>query len=112
MNPPQTLHHRPHLLHIHHPHLLADPLLHRSRAVQELFDQFTVHEPERLFRFTDAVVERSVRVERNIARRLHAGGNGLLKAHEQILLRVRDESEEVDGAVDLGSHHRVSEHAV
>ena len=102
MNPPQFLHHGPHLLHIClHPHLLANTLLQTRRTIQEFLNQLPVHEPERLFRLPDRVLERAIGVEGDVAGAVDPGGDGLLEAHEQVLFRRGDEGEEVDGAIDL-----------
>lgn len=108
MNPPQFLHHGPHLLHIClHPHLLANTLLQTRRTIQEFLNQLPVHEPERLFRLPDRVLERAIGVEGDVAGAVDPGGDGLLEAHEQVLFRRGDEGEEVDGAIDLrGQRHQ------
>lgn len=94
MQPPQTLHHRPDLLHIREAlnHLLLDLGL----QVQEPLNELPIHEAFRLARLAHVVLEGPVGVELDVAGAVDEFGKVRLQADEEVLVLVVYEREEVD----------------
>jgi hypothetical protein len=79
--PFQLLNEVPHILHTR-PQPLANLLLHLLINIQKSFNQLSIHEPERLYRFPLSVFERAVGIEVEPAERENRLSHACLQTHE------------------------------